>query len=102
MMEFKNKVKILGAKSVDFKPDDVSNRHYNHVVLFCEIPLDISQGLAIGSACETFNWQDNSNFHLLRSHKFPVEAEITFSAVTTGKKMNYVVKSVDLPHVSKI
>ncbi|OKO35499.1 hypothetical protein AM424_003960 [Acinetobacter baumannii] len=29
MMQFKNKVKILGAKAVDFKTDD--GRHYDHV-----------------------------------------------------------------------
>lgn len=98
MMLFKNKVKILGAKAVDFKPDD--SRHYDHVVLFCEVPLDTSQGTTVGNACETFNWQDSKNIVLLRQHKFPLEAEITFEAVTTGKSMKYVVMSVELPHVS--
>lgn len=51
-----SKVKILGAKSVDFKPDDGSNRHYDHVALYCEIPMDLSQGTAIGNGCETFNY----------------------------------------------
>lgn len=98
MMQFKNKVKILGAKAVDFKPDD--SRHYDHVVLFCEVPLDTSQGTTVGNACETFNWQDSKNIVLLRQHKFPLEADITFEAVTTGKSMKYVVMSVELPHVS--
>lgn len=56
-----SKVKILGAKAVDFKPDDGSNRHYDHVTLYCEIPMDLSQGTAIGNGCEAFNWQDSSN-----------------------------------------
>ena len=37
-----SKVKILGAKAVDFKPSDGSNRHYDHVALYCEIPMDLS------------------------------------------------------------
>ena len=99
MMQFKNKVKILGAKSVDFKTED--GRHYNHVALYCEIPLDQSQGNTVGNACEIFNWQDSTNLVLLRQHKFPLEANITFEAVTTGKSMKYVVKHVELPPVNK-
>lgn len=100
MMEFKNTVKILGAKSVDFKTDD--GRHYDHVTLFCEIPLDQSQGNALGNGCETFNWQDRQNLVLLKQHKFPVNAEITFEMVTSGKSMKYVVKEVKLPPVQAI
>lgn len=100
MMQFKNKVKILGAKAVDFKTDD--NRHYNHVALYCEVPLDQSQGNTVGNACEIFNWQDNSNIVLLRQHKFPIEAEITFEMVTSGKATKFVVKAVELPQVQKI
>ncbi len=99
MMQFQNKVKILGAKSVDFKTED--GRHYNHVALYCEIPLDQSQGNTVGNACEIFNWQDSTNLVLLRQHKFPLEANITFEAVTTGKSMKYVVKHVELPPVNK-
>ncbi|WP_180190566.1 hypothetical protein [Acinetobacter sp. YH01009] len=100
MMQFKNKVKILGAKAVDFKTDD--GRHYNHVALYCEVPLDTSQGTAVGNACEIFNWQDNSNIVLLRQHKFPIEAEISFEMVTSGKSSKFVVKGVELPQVQKI
>ena len=95
MMQFKNKVKILGAKAVDFKTDD--SRHYDHVVLYCEVPLDTSQGTTVGNACETFNWQDSKNIVLLRQHKFPLEADITFDMVTTGKAIKYVVMDVKLP-----
>ena len=94
MMQFKNKVKVLGAKPVDFKTDD--GRHYDHVALYCVIPLDKSNG-GWGEAVEVFNWQDNRNISLFYPHKSGVEAEITFEAVTTGKSMKYVVKSVDLP-----
>lgn len=100
MMQFKNKVKILGAKAVDFKTDDA--RHYDHVVLYCEVPLDTSQGTTVGNACETFNWQDSSNIALLRQHKFPLECEISFSMVTTGKSQKFIVESVELPNVPKI
>ena len=97
-----SKVKILGAKAVDFKPDDGTNRHYNHVALYCEIPMDLSQGTAIGNGCETFNWQDSSNIVLLRQFKqkdFPIIADITFDMVTTGKSVKYVVMDVKLPPV---
>ncbi len=97
-------VKILGAKAVDFKPTDGSGRHYDHVQLFCQIPMDLSQGNAIGNGCETFNWQDSSNMALLRQFKqkdFPIIAEITFDMVTTGKAMKYVVVDVKLPPVPK-
>ena len=97
-------VKILGAKAVDFKPTDGSGRHYDHVQLFCQIPMDLSQGNAIGNGCETFNWQDSSNMTLLRQFKqkdFPIIAEITFDMVTTGKAMKYVVVDVKLPPVPK-
>lgn len=99
-----SKVKILGAKAVDFKPSDGSNRHYDHVALYCEIPMDLSQGNAIGNGCETFNWQDSSNIALLRQFKqsdFPIEADITFDMVTTGKSIKYVVVSVELPQPKK-
>lgn len=99
MMQFKNKVKILGAKSVDFKPDDNSGRHFNHVALYCEVPLKNTDGTGIGNACEVFNWQNNENFIFLKQHKFPLEAEITFEMVTTGKKTSFVVMAVDLPQV---
>ena len=97
-----SKVKILGAKAVDFKPDDNSNRHYDHVALYCEIPMDLSQGTAIGNGCETFNWQDSSNIALLRQFKqkdFPITADITFDMVTTGKSVKYVVMDVQLAPV---
>lgn len=100
MMQFKNKVKILGAKSVDFKTDD--GRHYDHVALYCEVPLDVSQGTAVGNACEVFNWQDRHNLVLLKQHKFPLEAEITFEMVTSGKSTKFVVLSVELPAVPKV
>ncbi|OKO35500.1 hypothetical protein AM424_003961 [Acinetobacter baumannii] len=32
---------------------------------------------------------------LLKQHKFPLEADITFEMVTSGKSMKYVVKQVD-------
>jgi len=100
-----SKVKILGAKAVDFKPDDNSNRHYDHVALYCEIPMDLSQGTAIGNGCETFNWQDSSNIALLRQFKqkdFPILADITFDMVTTGKSVKYVVMDVQLPPVQVV
>ncbi|BBL20626.1 hypothetical protein F939_01783 [Acinetobacter radioresistens DSM 6976 = NBRC 102413 = CIP 103788] len=99
MMQFKNKVTILGAKAVDFKTDD--GRHYDHVALYCLIPLDQSQGNSVGNACETFNWQDRTNLTLLRQHKFPLEADITFEMVTSGKTTKYVVKHVELPNPVK-
>ena len=95
-----SKVKILGAKAVDFKPTDGSGRHYDHVALYCEIPMDLSQGNAIGSGCEVFNWQDSSNMVFLRQFKqsdFPLEADITFDMVTSGKQLKYVVMGVKLP-----
>lgn len=98
MMQFKNKVKIMGAKPVDFKTDD--GRHYNHVALYCLIPLDKTNG-AWGDAVEVFNWQDNRNIVSLHPHKPGVEADITFEAVTTGKSMKYVIKHVELPPVNK-
>ncbi|WP_433846783.1 hypothetical protein [Acinetobacter proteolyticus] len=97
-------VKILGAKAVDFKPTDGSGRHYDHVQLFCQIPMDLSQGNAIGNGCETFNWQDSANIALLRKFKqadFPLEAKITFDMVTSGKGVKYVVCDVELPQVPK-
>ena len=95
-----SKVKILGAKAVDFKPEDKSGRHYDHVTLYCEIPMDLSTGMAIGNGCESFNWQDSSNMAFLRKFSqkdFPITADITFDMVTTGKAMKYVVVAVKLP-----
>lgn len=95
-----SKVKILGAKAVDFKPTDGSGRHYDHVALHCEVPMDLSDGTAIGNGCEIFKWQDSSNIALLRKFKqsdFPIEADITFDMVTSGKGVKYVVVDVQLP-----
>lgn len=101
MMQFKNKVTVLGAKSVDFKPDDGSGRHFNHVALYCKVPLKNTDGKSIGDACEVFNWQDNRNFVKLINHKFPIEAEVTFEMVTSGKTSSFVVLDVELPQVQK-
>ena len=95
-----SKVKILGAKAGDFKPSDGSGRHYDHVVLYCEVPMDLSQGTAIGNGCEAFNWQDSSNMVFLRKFSqkdFPIVADIDFDMVTSGKGVKYVVVDVRLP-----
>lgn len=97
MMQFKNKVRILGAKPVDFKSDD--GRVYDHVALYCQVPLDSTNG-SWGTAVEVFNWQDRQNIVLLRQHQPGVEADVTFEMVTTGKSIKYVVKDVQLPPVS--
>ena len=94
-MQFKTPVTVLGCKAVDFKTED--GRHYDHVVLYAQMPLDHSPGNTLGDACEQFNWQDSKNFEKLKGYTFPLKLDMTIEMLSNGKTTKMVCLDVHLP-----
>ena len=89
------KVTIVGAKATDWKADD--GRHYDHVTLYALIPMDKSQGTALGDGVAEFKWQDSRNLVQLQGRKFPFEVTLELDFVSTGKGQKQVLTNVILP-----
>ena len=89
------KVTLVGAKSTDWKSED--GRHYDHVTLFALIPMDTSQGNAVGQGAAEFKWQDSRNLVQLQGRKFPFEATLELDLVSTGRSTKQVLTNVILP-----
>lgn len=89
------KVTLVGAKSTDWKADD--GRHYDYVTLFALIPMDTSQGNAVGQGAAEFKWQDSRNLVQLNGRKFPFEATLELDLVSTGRSTKQVLTNVILP-----
>lgn len=94
-MGTQTEVTLVGAKFVDWKAED--GRHYDYVNLFGIIPLDMSQGNAVGQGVVEFKWQDSRNFVQLQGRQFPLKAILELDMVSTGKKMVQVLTNVTLP-----
>lgn len=99
-MTTQTKVTLVGAKSTDWKSED--GRHYDYVNLYGIIPLDLSQGNAVGQGVVEFKWQDSRNIVQLKGRTFPLEAILELDMVSTGKAMKQVLTNVILPNVSKV
>lgn len=91
----KTKVTLVGAKSTDWKSED--GRHYDYVNLYGVIPLDVSQGNAVGQGVVEFKWQDSRNLVQLQGRQFPFQAVLELDMVSTGKTMKQVLTNVILP-----
>lgn len=94
-MSTKTEVTLVGAKSVDWKSED--GRHYDYVNLYGIIPLDMSQGNAVGQGVVEFKWQDSRNIVQLQGRQFPFKAVLELDMVSTGKAMKQVLTNVILP-----
>lgn len=92
------KVELVGAKATDWKSDD--GRHYDHVTLFALIPMDKSQGNAVGQGVAEFKWQDSRNLVQLQGRAFPFEAVLELDVVSTGRSQKQVLVNVILPPVT--
>lgn len=94
-MSTKTEVTLVGAKSVDWKSED--GRHYDYVNLYGIIPLDNSQGNAVGQGVVEFKWQDSGNIVQLQGRQFPLKVVIELDMMSTGKGMKQVLTNVILP-----
>ena len=94
-MSTKTEVTLVGAKSVDWKSED--GRQYDYVNLYGIIPLDMSQGNAVGQGVVEFKWQDSRNIVQLQGRQFPFKAVLELDMVSTGKAMKQVLTNVILP-----
>ena len=99
-MTTQTKVTLVGAKSTDWKSED--GRHYDYVNLYGIIPLDLSQGNAVGNGVVEFKWQDSRNIVQLKCRQFPFEAILELDMVSTGKAMKQVLTNVILPVVKTV
>lgn len=94
-MSTKTEVTLVGAKTTDWKSED--GRHYDYVNLYGIIPLDLSQGNAVGQGVVEFKWQDSRNIVQLQGRQFPLKAILELDMVSTGKAMKQVLTNVILP-----
>lgn len=94
-MGTQTKITLVGAKTTDWKSDD--GRHYDYVNLYGIIPLDLSQGNAVGQGVVEFKWQDSRNIVQLQGRQFPMEVVLELDMVSTGKQMKQVLTNVILP-----
>ena len=88
-------ITLVGAKATDWKAED--GRHYDYVNLFGIIPMDTSQGNAVGQGVAEFKWQDSRNLVQLQGRKFPFEATLELDMVSTGRTTKQVLVNVILP-----
>jgi hypothetical protein len=98
-MPTQTEVTLVGAKSTDWKSED--GRHYDYVNLYGIIPLDTSNGNAVGQGVVEFKWQDSRNIVQLQGRQFPFKAILELDMVSTGKTMKQVLTNVILPPVQK-
>lgn len=98
-MATQTKITLVGAKATDWKAED--GRHYDYVNLYGIIPLDNSQGNAVGQGVVEFKWPDSRNIVQLHGRQFPIEVVIELDMVSTGKGMKQVLTNVILPSVAK-
>lgn len=94
-MGTQTEITLVGAKTTDWKSED--GRHYDYVNLYGIIPLDLSQGNAVGQGVVEFKWQDSRNIVQLRGHQFPMKVVLELDMVSTGKAMKQVLTNVILP-----
>lgn len=90
------KVQLVGAKATDWKSED--GRHYDHVTLYVIIPMDTSQGNAVGNGVADFKWQDSRNLVQLQGRKYPFEVTLELDLVASGRgTTKQVLTNVILP-----
>ena len=89
------KANLVGAKATDWKSED--GRYYDYVTLYALIPMDTSQGNAVGQGVAEFKWQDSRNLVQLSGRKFPFEVTLELDFVSTGKGQKQVLTNVILP-----
>lgn len=94
-MTTKTEITLVGAKTTDWKSED--GRHYDYVNLYGIIPLDLSQGNAVGQGVVEFKWQDSRNIVQLQGRQFPMKVVLELDMVSTGKAMKQVLTNVILP-----
>lgn len=94
-MSTKTEITLVGAKTTDWKSED--GRHYDYVNLYGIIPLDLSQGNAVGQGVVEFKWQDSRNIVQLQGRQFPMKVVLELDMVSTGKAMKQVLSNVILP-----
>jgi len=94
-MSTKTEITLVGAKTTDWKSED--GRHYDYVNLYGIIPLDLSQGNAVGQGVVEFKWQDSRNIVQLQGRQFPMKVVLELDMVSTGKAMKQVLTNVILP-----
>lgn len=94
------KITLVGARSTDWKSED--GRHYDYVNLYGIIPMDISQGNAVGQGVAEFKWQDSRNLVQLQGRKFPFEATLELDLVSNGRTTKQVLTNVILPPISEL
>lgn len=94
-MGTQTEITLVGAKTTDWKSED--GRHYDYVNLYGIIPLDLSQGNAVGQGVVEFKWQDSRNIAQLQGRQFPMKVVLELDMVSTGKAMKQVLTNVILP-----
>ena len=94
------KITLVGARSTDWKSED--GRHYDYVNLYGIIPMDTSQGNAVGQGVAEFKWQDSRNLVQLQGRQFPFEVTLELDFVSAGRTQKQVLTNVILPQLQAV
>ncbi len=73
---------------------EMEGRAYDSTKIYVQMPMDQTQGNAVGMAGAEFNWGTSENFAKVAGIAFPFQAELTIETVTNGKTMKQVVVDV--------
>lgn len=84
-------VTILGAKRSKGVLDNGNS--YDSTKIYVQTAMRDTAD-TVGFAGLEYNWGTSDNFEILKSLKFPIQAEITFEMVTNGKTMQTIVTDV--------
>lgn len=86
-------VTITGAKS---SKGEMEGRPYDSTKIYVQTRMDPSKGTMVGTATEQYDWGLSDNFELLKNLKFPLQANVDFEQVTSGKSSKTIVMDVQL------
>ena len=85
------KVIVTGAKA---SKGEMNGRPYDSTKIYVQTMMDPTKGTMIGTATEEYNWGLSENYEKIKSLKFPIEANVDFEIVTSGKNSKTIVMDV--------
>ena len=73
---------IMGVKRFN---GQIDGKTFDYCRVIVATPLDASQGNALGSSANEYEYGASANFEQFKGYQFPMEAVLTVEIVTNGK-----------------
>lgn len=93
-MQMQIQAQIMGAKRFSGLID---GRNFDYCRVIVATPMDATQGNAVGSSANEYDFGGSANFIRFQQQPFPFEAVLTVEIVTNGKTQK--LKIIDLKAV---